>query len=127
MCPNCVKLCGAKTKNGRLFVKDVNGVPGDILTKLQPGDAFTCGKGGTKYVVFKTAIVDHEKVIAYAKAGTTIDGEGFISRDDIRLGIDEESIEECWDCLYDVNRLGRRKKILKVRSVEKAVKENDGK
>jgi hypothetical protein len=104
-----------------------HGLPGDILEKLQPGDAFTCGKGGTKYVVFRTAIVDHEKVIAYAKAGTTIDGEGFINRDDIQLGIDGVSIEECWDCLYDVNRLGRRKKFLKVRTVEKAVKEGDGK
>lgn len=104
-----------------------HGLPGDILAKLQPGDAFTCGKGGTKYVVFRTAVVDNEKVIAYAKVGTTIDGEGFISRDDIRLGIDEESIEECWDCLFDVNRLGRRKKILKVRSIEKALKGNDGK
>lgn len=27
MCPKCVKLCGAKAKNGRLFVKDVDGVP----------------------------------------------------------------------------------------------------
>jgi len=89
------------------------GLPGDILAKLQPGDVFTCGKGKTKYVVFRTAVVDREKVIAYAKAGTTIDGEGFISRDDIRLGIDEDSIEECWDCLYEVNRVGRRKKFLK--------------
>lgn len=98
-----------------------HGLPGDILAKLQSGDAFTCGKDGTKYVVFRTAVIDHEKVIAYAKAGTTIDGEGFISRDDIRLGIDEESIEECWDCLFDVNRRGRRKKILKIGSIEKAV------
>lgn len=98
-----------------------HGLPGDILAKLQPGDAFTCGKDGTKYVVFRTAVVDNEKAIAYAKAGTAIDGEGFISRDDIRLGIDEELIEECWDCLFDVNRRGRRKKILKIRSIEKAV------
>lgn len=104
-----------------------HGLPGDILAKLQPGNAFTCGKSGTKYVVFRTAVVDNKKVIAYAKVGTTIDGEGFISRDDIRLGIDEESIEECWDCLFDVNRQGRRKKILKVRSMERAVKGNDGK
>ena len=96
-----------------------HGLPGDILAKLQLGDAFTCGKNGTKYVVFRTAVVDHEKVIAYAKAGTTIDGEGFISRDDIRLGIDEESIEECWDCLFDVNRLGRRKKLLKCIKIAK--------
>lgn len=98
-----------------------HGLPGDILAKLQPGDAFTCGKDGTKYVVFRTAVVDNEKAIAYAKAGTAIDGEGFISRDDIRLGIDEELIEDCWDCLFDVNRRGRRKKILKIRSIEKAV------
>lgn len=104
-----------------------HGLPGDILAKLRPGDAFTCGKGGTKYVVFKTAVVDNEKVIAYAKVGTTIDGEGFINRDDIRLGIDEESIERCWDCLFDVNRQGRRKKILKVRTVEKTAKGGDRK
>lgn len=103
-----------------------HGLPGDVIEKLRPGDAFTCGKGGTKYVVFRTAVVDGEKVIAYAKAGTTIDCEGFIDRDDIRLGIAEESIEDCWDCLFDVNRQGRRKKILKVRSIEKAVKGNDG-
>ena len=78
-------------------------------------------------MVFKTAVVDNKKVIAYAKAGTAIDGEGFIDRDDIRLGIDEESIEDCWDCLFDVNRQGRRKKMLKIRTVEKAVKEGDGK
>lgn len=90
-----------------------HGLPGDIIEKLRPGDAFACGKGGTEYVVFKTAVVDHEKVIAYAKAGTAIDGEGFISRGDILLGIDEESINDCWDCLFDVNRVGRRKKLLK--------------
>ena len=98
-----------------------HGMPGDILMKLQPGDAFTCGKDGTKYVVFRTGVVDSKKVIAYAKDGTAIDGEGFISRDDILFGIDEELIEECWDCLFDVNRRGRRKKILKIRSIEKAV------
>ena len=71
--------------------------------------------------------MDGEKVIAYAKVGTAVDDEGFIGRDDIQLGIAEESIEDCWDCLFDVNRQGRRKKILKVRTVEKAVKEGDGK
>ena len=98
-----------------------HGMPGDILIKLQPGDTFTCDKDGTKYVVFRTSIVDSKKVIAYAKDGTVIDEEGFISPDDIRFGIDEELIEECWDCLFDVNRRGRRKKILKIGSIEKAV------
>ena len=72
-------------------------------------------------MVFRTGVVDSKKVIAYAKDGTAIDGEGFISRDDILFGIDEELIEECWDCLFDVNRRGRRKKILKIGSIEKAV------
>lgn len=30
MCPKCVKLCGAKTENGRLFVEDVDGVPAKV-------------------------------------------------------------------------------------------------
>lgn len=30
ICPNCVKLCGAKTKNGRLFVKSVDDVPAKV-------------------------------------------------------------------------------------------------
>lgn len=104
-----------------------HGLPGDIVEKLEPGSAFTCGRNGTEYIVFKTAMVDHEKVIAYAKAGTVIDDEGFIDRGSILLGLDEQSIKECWDCLFDVNRQGRRKKILKVMTVKKAVKGGDGK
>ena len=34
---------------------------------------------------------------------------------------EEKQLSECWDCLFDVNRRGRRKKILKIRSIEKAV------
>ena len=30
MCPKCVKLCGAKAKNGRLFVENVDDVPAKI-------------------------------------------------------------------------------------------------
>ena len=30
MCPKCVKLCGAKAKNGRLFVEDVDDVPAKV-------------------------------------------------------------------------------------------------
>lgn len=33
MCPNCVKLCGAKKKDGRLFVESVDGVPAKVAAK----------------------------------------------------------------------------------------------
>ena len=87
-------------------------MPHDFLAGLMEGSAFSAGKANTKYVVVKTAIVDHEKVVAYAKEGTAVDGRGFIDSEKIQLGIDKDSIEECWDCLYEVNRVGRRKKIL---------------
>lgn len=102
------------------IVEFYHGIDSYVMDRLEPGYAFTCGRAGTKYVVFKAERVDGTKVVAFAKNGTTIDGDGFIDEDRIMYGIDADDVESCWDALYECNRIGKRKKIMKVRTVEAA-------
>lgn len=90
-----------------------HGFQENLFSKLKPGSIFVCNNINAKYVVIKVGNQDHEKVIAYAKLGTSIDGDGFIKTKNILFGISKDSIEDCWSALYDINKLHRKKKILR--------------
>lgn len=97
------------------IVDNYHGIPNGKIHNLEVGSTFTTktAKSTNTYVVVRVGYDEGTKLIAYAKEGTTMNSNGFMDFDDIYLGISSDVIEDSWDALYDVNRVGRRKKILK--------------